>query len=552
MIKGDQNGVQVTVQDRLIEDLTQMNKELQEKMKHALAEVKATSNFLANRSLELRDLTEGTMKLSHLLLESGLTKQQHDYLKAIVSSSEMIVAIAGDLQDISKLEAGKVTIESGSFELRATLARLTGMFNDKVAEKGLKLSSEVDANLPSFIIGDAARLSQILFNLLSNAIRFTNEGGIKLVVRAIEQDDVEVKIEFSVQDTGIGIVKSKLDYIFKAFDQSESAISRNYGGTGLGMTIVKSLVELQNGSFLMESEVDKGSTFNFILSYQKDNTFNFKESEPEDVTKEHREHLKGLRILLAEDNKVNQMVTKVLLQEVGVSMTIANDGAEAIKSLELSEFDVVLMDMQMPVMDGYQAMEHIRTRLEPKKRTVPILALTAYSMEEEMEKSKQAGANDYLAKPFEPHQLFTKIEELIGKLPVTKDAAVADDLGKVKEDKITEFAVLKEFTSGKPKLMVSTITVLIEELPKNLKIMNESLIVKDWTKLRTVAHKMKPNIMLIGTDDLRDTIVKIERLAAEELKLEEIPILIKKLDTCMPQIIKELKEKAKALSMELA
>ncbi|MBL4658370.1 MAG: response regulator [Flavobacteriales bacterium] len=255
---------------------------------------------------------------------------------------------------------------------------------------------------------------------------------------------------------------------------------------------------------------------------------------------------------MAEDNPVNQLVTKDLLQSVGVKVVLANDGVEAIKSLESTDFDIVLMDIQMPVMDGYEAMRHIRTELDPKKRIIPILALTAHAIEGEMEKCKAAGASDYLSKPFNPQDLFIKIAGLIGKPPGDTGHHNGHDLDSHEEEWTTDITVLRDFTGGKVKLMISTINVLVEELPKNLQIMEEAVKIKDWERLRAVAHKMKPNIMLIGSEYMRGLIVKIERLAAEQSDLHEIPEMVEQLVMHMPQIIKELKEETKALNLELA
>ncbi|MBL4658369.1 MAG: hypothetical protein JKX73_10235 [Flavobacteriales bacterium] len=293
MANDNENSIQTQIQYKLIEELTETNRKLQEEIANALAASKAKSRFLANMSHEIRTPMNGIVGLTHLLLGTGLTQKQREYLNAMVTSSETLAVIVDDILDISKLEAGKLKIESRSFELKATIANVVEIFNARATEKGLNLNFEIDNTLPAIVIGDAARLNQILYNLIGNAIKFTKEGEVKLEVKAIDQDHSDVKIEFSVQDTGIGIVKSKLEYIFKAFEQAKNTTSRKYGGTGLGLTIVKRLVELQGGSISIESEAGKGSEFNVLLSYQVDKTLYLNESDPDIIAKQSSEPLKG-------------------------------------------------------------------------------------------------------------------------------------------------------------------------------------------------------------------------------------------------------------------
>ena len=548
MEKDTENSIQTQIQYRLIEELTVTNQKLQEEVDKALAAAKAKSRFLTNMSHEIRTPMNGIMGLTHLLLSTGLTDKQREYLNAMVTSSDTLSVIVDDILDISKLEAGQLKIESRSFDLKATIANVVEIFSVRATEKGLKLHFEIDNTLPSTIIGDAARLNQILYNLMGNALKFTKEGEVKLVVNAINQDDSDVEIEFSVQDTGIGIVKSKLEYIFQAFEQAKNSTSRKYGGTGLGLTIVKRLVELQGGSISVVSKVGQGSKFNFVLSYAKNKT---PHSDTGNKNTESFKPLKGLKLLLVEDNPVNQLVTKDLLLGEGVEVVSVNNGVEAIKSLESAEFDVILMDIQMPVMDGYQAMQYIRTEIDPKKRSVPILALTAHAIDGEMEKCKQAGASDYLSKPFNPQDLFSKIAGLMDKsTQSTSHPGEADlDAG---QEVVIDLGVLRDFTGGKVQLMINTIKVLLTELPKNVKIMHDAAVEKDWDKLRAVAHKMKPNMMLIGAETQKVLLQSIERDTKKYVHLDEVPKLVDQVRACIPRIIEQLNEQSKTLNLELA
>ncbi|MEY4602980.1 MAG: hypothetical protein RIT43_272, partial [Bacteroidota bacterium] len=360
------------------------------------SELKA--QFLANMSHEIRTPLNGIIGIVNLLERTRLDEKQQSYLRAIVSSSNQLMGIINDILDLSKIDSGKMEVNNVSFDLVELLHSLIEVMEIKASIKGIRVVFELDEKVPQFIIGDPVVINQILYNLIGNSLKFTHEGNVLLSVKLMESEtDDKITIQFIVHDTGIGMRTEMLDGIFEAFTQAENATSREYGGTGLGLTIVKKLVSLHSGEISVESTEGIGSTFKVNLNFEKakSNAVLMQKSVPHDFSM-----LKGCRVLIVEDNFINQMVTRDLLEDMGVRVSIAENGKLALEALEKETFDVVLMDMQMPVMDGFEAMRIIRG--DSSISGLPILALTANATRSEYEKCMTYGASDYLSKPFLP------------------------------------------------------------------------------------------------------------------------------------------------------
>ena len=354
--------------------------------------VKAKQQFLSNMSHEIRTPMNAIIGFTKVVLKTELTAKQKEYLTAIKMSGDALIVLINDILDLAKVDAGKMTFEKVPFRMSLSLSAMLHLFETKIQEKNLELVKQYDSRIPDVLVGDPVRLHQIILNLVSNAVKFTNTGTITVIVQLLKEDDVNVQIEFAVSDTGIGIPNNKIEKIFENFQQASSGTSRIYGGTGLGLAIVKQLVETQGGSIGVKSTLDQGSTFSFVLTFQKTLAEAEIIAEAEVLDLE----IKNIRVLVAEDIPLNQLLMKTLLDDYGFERDIAENGKIAIEKLREKAYDVILMDLQMPIMNGFETTEYIRDTLKSK---IPIIALTADVTTVDLAKCKSVGMNDYIAKP---------------------------------------------------------------------------------------------------------------------------------------------------------
>ena len=361
--------------------------------------------FMSTMSHEIRTPLNEVIGITNLLLQGNPREDQMDYIKTLRFSGNHLLTLVNDVLDYNKMELGKIVFEQTQFNLNDFLDEIMRSYSFRSKAKHLTFDIKREGNLPVEVIGDQIRLNQILSNLLSNALKFTNQGGITVTIRELGRKDNQSKMEFSVQDTGIGIPKEKHIEIFDSFAQASSDTTRQYGGTGLGLAICKKLIELQGGTITLESETGKGSTFSFILTF----LVSEKAARERSEVSESYIGLEGKRILVAEDNKINFFVANKFLTGWGVVVTHAENGQLAIEKLEKEDFDLILMDLHMPVMDGIEATKIIRKSENPRINNIPIVALTAAIMSENHDKIDELNINDYVLKPFKPHDLFERI-----------------------------------------------------------------------------------------------------------------------------------------------
>ena len=368
--------------------------------------IASKQQFLSNMSHEIRTPMTAITGFSKVLLKTNLTDQQMEYITAIKTSSDALLILINDILDLAKVDAGKMTFEQNKFEMESDISSMLHLFDLKFQEKNIKLIKNYDSRIPRVLIGDSVRLNQIILNLMSNAIKFTAKGHIIFATKLISVNDEKVLIEFTITDTGIGMEESTIPTIFESFQQASSSITLKYGGTGLGLAIVKQLVELQGGTITVKSKITEGSTFSFNLSFQKVN-LEIKEELPKLGLVEK---INKIKVLVVEDTPLNQMLLKIILRDFGFDLDLAENGIEAIKKLESNVYDIILMDIQMPEMNGIEATEYIRNKMNSK---IPIIALTADVTMVDLEKCTAVGMNAHIAKPIDEKLLFDKIIELV-------------------------------------------------------------------------------------------------------------------------------------------
>jgi len=481
--------VQGQRQQKLIRTLDTSEKKLKEASK-------IQEQFVANISHEIRTPMNAILGFAGLLQKTGLDKNQHEYVKSIRSSAENLLTIINDILDLSRIESGMMHIEQLPFNLRELLDSLATMMNVKAKSRNLYLVTEIDQSIPKILKGDAVRLTQILINLLGNALKFTHEGGVSIKAECAERKNDMASVRFSISDTGIGIDTAKQKTIFERFHQAQPETTRRYGGTGLGLSIVKQLVEIQNGTISITSEPGKGSVFTVVLPYQISNDAETAGVDPSSLLVAEPLR-KKIKVLVAEDNQMNQKLLQHLLAQWQIDFDMVHNGAEAVTALQERQRDyaMVLMDIQMPEVDGYTATEKIRHDLNLE---IPIIAMTAHALTGEREKCLGAGMDDYISKPLNEEELY----KLINKYAQ----------GNRRNDtSVIDLEYLKIISKGDEVFEKNMIRSFSTQMPEELRRLKSSIIDKNYEQISSIAHNLKSTLSFMGLNQLTPLLQQIEQ-----------------------------------------
>jgi PAS domain S-box-containing protein len=516
---------------------TMVAEESRLKAQHAtlLAEgaVKTKQQFLSNMSHEIRTPMNAIIGFAKVMMKTALTAKQKEYLSAIKISGDALIVLINDILDLAKVDAGKMIFEETPFKMSVTLPAMLHLFELKIKEKNLLFVQEYDPNIPSILLGDPVRLHQIILNLVSNAIKFTSTGKITVGVQFLTENSTHAEIGFSVSDTGIGIPEDQIGAIFENFQQASSGTVRLYGGTGLGLAIAKQLVEHQGGSIQVESKLGVGSTFSFKLKFQKASESAALESILDDLDSD----IKNIKVLIVEDMPLNQLLMKTLLDDFGFERDIADNGRIAIEKLHLKTYDIILMDLQMPEMNGYEATEYIRNTMHSK---IPIIALTADVTTTDLIRCKEAGMDDYISKPVDERLLYGKIVGLVMK-PLLKKAPKHNSDVSGAKFKYTDLKYLIQRTRNDPDMIRDMITAYLEQTPPLIIAMKISLQNHDWESLHAAAHKMIPSFSIMGmSEDFEKMAKQVMEYARSRQQLDSISEMVSQLETACTQACQEL------------
>lgn len=494
-------------------------------------------SFLANMSHEIRTPMNAILGMSQLLAKTTLTPHQHSYQQAIGTSAENLLVIINDILDLSKLEAGKLTLETVGFSPAALLAQVEQTLQFKAAEKGLNLITSLSPQVPEVLLGDPHRIRQVLLNLAGNAVKFTEKGKVTITCNLLAADLENAgatRVEFRVTDTGIGIEPEYLSAIFNEFSQADSSVTRKFGGTGLGLSISRNLIELMGSEILVESQKDKGTTTHFVLQLPVGAAHDLPQPElPAGEVAALQEHLHGRQVLLVEDNLFNRQIARSFLKHAHVQVTEAEHGALAVELVQHQTFDLILMDVQMPVMDGYAATAIMRQQLG---LTTPIVALTANAINGEREKCIAAGMNGYLAKPFQEKQLLQVLSEWM-LVPNAQPAPTpSSSPAQPRTAALYSIDDLLKAGQGDQEFVLFMLHTFVESCEEAMRDLRRGLAETDLRVLKDTAHMLKPSLQHLNAWQALPPVEKLDKWVGP-FNAEELYHIVDSLDALLQEVL---------------
>lgn len=497
---------------------------------------KAKADFFANMSHEIRTPMNAIMGMIYLIEKTDLNEKQRDYTAKIQASSKHLLGIINDILDFSKIEAGKYEIEKIDFKLDQVLNNLAALISEKCSSKGIKLIFDVDPEVPNNLKGDPLRIGQVLINYTNNAIKFTEKGEIIVRIKKKREFKNNCIVRFEVKDTGIGMTEAQKDKLFQPFQQADTSTTRKYGGTGLGLVISKQLAALMDGEVGVQSEVGKGSTFWFTANLVV-NRLTEEENEPLNIADEKFNTIKGKHILLVEDNELNQQVAKEILEDMGFAIDIAENGEIAVNKVNDKNYDIVLMDMQMPVMDGVEAARQIRKN--SKYESIPIIAMTANAMATDRERCLKAGMNDHITKPIDPRKLFAILLRWMSDKKIKVQAPLVQpsygDL-KINVPGLDSELGLRRIL-GKKEVYIRILKKYVLNEKDAFTKIEKLLSMGDWNSAERIAHTLKGVSGSIGATQIQEKAAEVETAIKEHADYNELNHVIKETSAMLTKMI---------------
>ncbi|WP_205513010.1 PAS domain S-box protein [Longitalea arenae] len=523
-----------------ISDRIKAERELRQAKKLTEEAARAKEVFLANMSHEIRTPMNGVLGIAGLLAKTKLDAQQQSYLRLIQESANNLLLLVNDVLDLEKILLGKLQFEHVVFSLADRMELCLQSFIYKAEEKGIGLVHENLLGEDLIVLGDPYRLSQVMNNLINNALKFTEAGTVTIETRLIERIGNEAWIAFAVKDTGIGITESQLGLIFEPFMQAHVAISRTHGGTGLGLSICRELITMMGGELKVASEAGKGSSFSFELPFAISSTKLNQSTVAQDL---NYQSLGSRYILVAEDVELNQYLVRHIMESWGFKVDVVNNGREAVEKIQENNYDLVLMDIQMPEMDGMEATRAIRQLGDPVKAAIPIVALTANALKGDSDKYLAAGMNDFLPKPFNEQKLFLVISNNLNTgavAPASKRMRETKTTVADSEEKLYDLAMIQTIAGGDAGFVKRMVELFIETVPPSMAELQKETAAQNWLNVSKLAHKLKATIDSMGIIRLRDVVRTLELNGKKGEGVDKMPGQVQEvidvLQACMEQL----------------